>query len=185
VDRRHQTRRTRRTLSLLRTPSADCKACGCQLGADEIAGGGFCKDCKALAAKIAGNGHDKPAPAPKTITKTVEKIPAELQAIMDEQGIDLAGLRAMIESKAPMRHCQFPLLLSVMRSGSNAYLAGPAGSGKTTAAENCADTLGIPFYMTGAIASEFKLLGFVDATGTYPRDRVPESLSGRRVVPVR
>jgi cobaltochelatase CobS len=41
----------------------------------------------------------------------------------------------------------------------------PAGSGKTTAAINCAKALGIPFHFTGAIASEFKLTGFINAQG--------------------
>ena len=45
------------------------------------------------------------------------------------------------------------------------WLSGPAGSGKTTAAEKVADALGLSFYFTGALDTEYKLLGFVDAQG--------------------
>jgi hypothetical protein len=44
-------------------------------------------------------------------------------------------------------------------------IVGPAGSGKTTAAQKVAEMLGLPFYFTGAINSEYKLTGFIDAQG--------------------
>lgn len=62
-------------------------------------------------------------------------------------------------------HYQFPNLLNIIKCGLNVYLVGPAGSGKTHAAELCAKALNVPFYFTGAIANEFKLTGFIDAQG--------------------
>jgi MoxR-like ATPase len=44
-------------------------------------------------------------------------------------------------------------------------LVGPAGSGKTTLCEQVAEALNLRFYFTGAVASEYKLSGFVDAQG--------------------
>ena len=49
----------------------------------------------------------------------------------------------------------------------NAWLAGPAGSGKTTAARMAADALGLTFGPMGAMAQAHELLGFVDANGTF------------------
>ncbi|MCS6904156.1 MAG: AAA family ATPase [Bacteroidia bacterium] len=63
------------------------------------------------------------------------------------------------------QHYQFPTLLKMLCARLNVYLVGPAGSGKTYAAQACAKALNIPFYFTGAIASEFKLTGFIDAHG--------------------
>jgi len=51
----------------------------------------------------------------------------------------------------------------------NIWIAGPAGSGKTTAAMNCAKALGMNFYANGAITSSFELFGFIDAGGVYHR----------------
>jgi hypothetical protein len=62
-------------------------------------------------------------------------------------------------------HYRFPLLLAAVNAGVNVMLVGGAGSGKTTAAEQVAETLGLPFYFTGAIDSAYKLSGFIDAQG--------------------
>ena len=62
-------------------------------------------------------------------------------------------------------HHKFPLLLSAIAAGVNVMLVGPAGSGKTTACAKAAAALGLAFYFTGAIQSEYKLTGFVDAQG--------------------
>ena len=68
-----------------------------------------------------------------------------------------------------MMHYREPLLLAAVNAGVNVMLVGPAGSGKTTAAENVARAMGVPFYFTGAIDSPYKLLGFIDAQGRTVR----------------
>jgi MoxR-like ATPase/gas vesicle protein len=65
------------------------------------------------------------------------------------------------------QHKQLPMLIDILKTKLNVYLVGPAGSGKTYAANKCADALGVEFYFTGAIASEFKLTGFKNAMGNY------------------
>lgn len=66
-------------------------------------------------------------------------------------------------------HYREPLLLAAVNARVPVMLVGPAGSGKTTAARNVADALGLPFYFTGAIDSPYKLLGFIDAQGRTVR----------------
>lgn len=63
------------------------------------------------------------------------------------------------------QHHQLPTLIQILSTKLNVYLVGPAGAGKTHAAIQCAKALDIPFHFTGAIASEFKLTGFMDAQG--------------------
>jgi len=49
----------------------------------------------------------------------------------------------------------------------NIWLAGPAGSGKTTGARNLAKALDVPFFYNGALSTDFQVLGYNDAGGTY------------------
>lgn len=62
-------------------------------------------------------------------------------------------------------HKDFARLLKMVAAGVNVWVAGPAGSGKTTGAQMVATALNLPFYFNGAIDSEYKLSGFVDARG--------------------
>lgn len=70
-----------------------------------------------------------------------------------------------------VQHYNFKKLITKLLAGCNVWLAGPAGTGKSTAGESSAVALAahwdceVPFYFNGAIDSEHKLLGFVDAQG--------------------
>lgn len=63
------------------------------------------------------------------------------------------------------RHKIFETVLKAVVCG-NVAIVGAAGSGKTTLAEQVAQALNVPFYFCGAIASEYKLTGFIDAHTT-------------------
>ena len=78
--------------------------------------------------------------------------------------IDLTAPGVKLSGDAIMHH-KFPLLAAAVAARVNVMLVGPAGSGKTTAAVKAAQALGLPFYGTGAINSEYKLTGFIDAQG--------------------
>lgn len=83
--------------------------------------------------------------------------PAHVTIDLTAPGVTLSGDSIM--------HHKFPLLAAAVAARVNVMLVGPAGSGKTTAAVKAAQALGLPFYGTGAINSEYKLTGFIDAQG--------------------
>jgi len=94
--------------------------------------------------------------AEQAAAEAVKKIaPRDVQVVRD-------GAEPTNVGKA---HRQFETLLKMAAAGVSVYICGPAGSGKTTAAEQVAAALGLKFYFNGAIDSEYKLSGFVDATG--------------------
>lgn len=64
-------------------------------------------------------------------------------------------------------HDMFKTICSFVGTDIPVFLAGPAGCGKSYACRQVAEALGLEFYFTTAVTQEYKLLGFMDAMGTY------------------
>lgn len=81
----------------------------------------------------------------------------------------------VIHTNDKPRHAAFKEVLGWVAAKRNVLLVGPAGCGKTHLGEQIAEALGIEFGFTGAVPSEYKLLGFRNAQGeivrTVYRDR--------------
>lgn len=75
----------------------------------------------------------------------------------------------MPEREIPRQHKLFPALLACVSVRVPAYLAGPAGSGKTSAAAAAANACGLSFgaLSVGPTTSKADLFGFIDANGVY------------------
>lgn len=75
------------------------------------------------------------------------------------------------EVKFDNQHKEFGKLLKMISAGINPLMVGPAGSGKTTAAEKVAEALGRPFYSksVGGQSTEYQFFGYMDANGKYVR----------------
>jgi cobaltochelatase CobS len=92
-----------------------------------------------------------------------------IRAIVRAEVQKMPTARLIVETAAStvtmegVQHKAFRDVLRIVGTGLNLYMAGPAGSGKTTIAENAAKALGLRFYMSGAISAKHELLGFVDA----------------------
>lgn len=122
-----------------------------------------------LIAELAGNSID---------TDTVRKIVRE-----EMENNPTGTVRHVIEverkgiavAEISGQHKEFARLLR-MASARNKdgvvpgiFLPGPAGSGKTYAANKVADVLELPFHFNGSIGMTHELLGFIDANGFYHR----------------
>jgi len=68
-----------------------------------------------------------------------------------------------------IRHRQFAKVLAHVSIGNHLMMVGPAGTGKTTIAEQVAEALQVPFSCKSVTAqtSEAALLGYMSATGDY------------------
>lgn len=82
--------------------------------------------------------------------------------------------KRVIEADRP-RHEVFKEVCHAVNQGLNVLLVGPAGCGKTHMAQDIAQTLDMPFKFTGAVSSEYKLLGFMTAQGQLVRTEYREA----------
>lgn len=141
-----------------------------------------------------------PVPAiPAGDDKTAQAL-AILRGLMGPQGVDEATVSKIVDARiadalkdiptarldvrvsdSPIvtvegaRHEVFDQVLTAAAQGLNVLLVGPAGCGKTFLAEQVAKALSLDFQFTGAVASEYKLLGFMDAQGRLVRTAYRQS----------
>jgi cobaltochelatase CobS len=101
-----------------------------------------------------------------SVSDDIKSIKAEIENLKVRRPLELVVKTANLKAiDLGTQHCQLPVLISILSTKLNVYLVGPAGAGKTHAAIQCAKALNVPFHFTGAVASEFKLTGFMDAQG--------------------
>lgn len=75
-------------------------------------------------------------------------------------------------------HFLTPKIQSILKTRSNLYLVGPAGSGKSYAVEQAALTLNLPFYCPpiGRETTNAQLFGYFNAAGEYVRTPIRQAV---------
>lgn len=95
------------------------------------------------------------------VTEIVAKVQPKVQHISlpDRPKVELKGVK----------HRMFSKVLGALSQGTNLWLVGSAGTGKSTIAEQCAEALGLPFYSENCTATmtAFELKGYKDANRIY------------------
>lgn len=131
---------------------------------------------KATAAAPANDAAALIAQAMQLLSKPTEAAPIDEQAVIElikkhapVRAIEIKTADGSTNQVDGLQHSQFEKILRMIGAGLHVYLYGPAGTGKTQAAENAAQALGKPFYCISVCAQSTKsdLLGFIDATGKY------------------
>lgn len=124
---------------------------------------------------------DKLEGAVDTVIDLMAKRFTELVPELVRDNLNLLSRVAEIKiGKAPavkvdVAHKMLVPVLTAVVAGAAPMLVGPAGSGKTTLAEQIAKTLKRKFYMEARVTSEFKLIGFIDAHGDVIRTQFREA----------
>lgn len=107
--------------------------------------------------------------ADRVATQWEANVPGMVEELLaSHRPISVAVAEAPAVKMDMAHHCFEDVLLMVV-AGTAPFLVGPAGSGKTTLAEQVAKALSVQFYMEARVTSEFKLLGFTDANGNVVR----------------
>lgn len=144
--------------------------------------------CSAHADKEAAAGAPtKPKvvdPESEAVGKVIDLMVARFTELVPElvaENLDkLSRVEEIKIGKAPAikidkAHNMLPTVITAVMAGAHPYLVGPAGSGKTTLAEQVAKALKCEFYMEARVTSEFKLIGFIDAQGKVVRTQFREA----------
>lgn len=114
------------------------------------------------------------------IKKITEGVKPEVERIALENSkpktrkINVVGVPDFKIPADQFRHKNFEAVLQATSCGP-VTMVGPAGAGKTNMAEQVAEVLGVPFYFTGAVQSEYKLMGFLNAQGQVVRTAFREA----------
>ena len=66
-------------------------------------------------------------------------------------------------------HEKFDRVLQLVSANIPVFLTGEAGTGKNVICKQVAEALNLDFYFTNAVTQEFKLTGFIDASGKYQK----------------
>lgn len=125
---------------------------------------------KAIAAVMAG----QQAPLDEARVREIAR-----EAVGQPLRVEVVNAAGDVQPVEGLVHEAFPAIVKALsaklRGGKrlNVMLVGPAGSGKTTIAEQAAEALAQPFYCTGAVASKYDLIGFVSPTGDERSLRTP------------
>jgi MoxR-like ATPases len=129
--------------------------------------------------KVLENGLEKQF---KSLKTNLGKQAAELEKAYNQSIEDLSRLAKQVRpievvtSKSKkgvkldgVQHHKFELLLHVVGANLPVFMVGPAGTGKTAAAETVARSLGLKFYAisVGSQTSKSDIFGYKDANGAY------------------
>jgi MoxR-like ATPase len=95
----------------------------------------------------------------------------EIRKIEKPREVVVLNMKTGDRVEVGTQHEMFETLLTLISVRLNALLVGPAGSGKTTAAEKVAESLGLKYYSisVGMQTSKTEFFGYMDATGKYVR----------------
>jgi len=127
---------------------------------------------KALAEQLANILNNANNPVDMTeIEKMIDnKMDSAVRKIR-EDNIQQIEIKRQDDSKEKIDtpHIMFRRLLDICQLRLNAFLSGPAGSGKTTGAHQVAKALDLPYYPISVCSQTTisHLMGYTDATGKY------------------
>lgn len=102
----------------------------------------------------------------KSTIKSVGTTSAKIKTEIENEGIKIPEAK-IPEVKGEVHHDRYDEIKMCLECNIPVYLAGPAGSGKNHTVEQIAKELGWNFYFSNSVQQEYKLTGFIDASGDF------------------
>lgn len=109
------------------------------------------------------------AAAPQAIdeSRVLDILRTELPKLIPTTRVEITNAGKIAYSGEAIRHKLFPYALACVAARVPLLMVGPAGSFKTTTAEQIAECLSLAFYMQGAASGSHEYLGYKDGAGLY------------------
>lgn len=101
---------------------------------------------------------------PNLVAKVMEAVESKTGPLVREISFSFEG-RSTAEGQ--VFHEEFETVATLVAADEPVMLVGPAGTGKNVICQQIADLMSIDFYFTNSVTQEFKLTGFIDASGRY------------------
>ena len=116
------------------------------------------------------NGYNK---AQEEASAKIDELTAQVEELKNKPTTSGTVINITIDGKKHTHqtervlHPEFEWVMTLLASRRHVYLHGPAGSGKTEMAIECAKSLGLDFEYQNQVILRPDVQGFVDANGTY------------------
>jgi len=140
-----------------------------------LAGGMDENRVRAIASEVTEATVEPFRPLIGALTDAIDAVDAKVDAIRPKVTEIVIPDRPKVIIKG-VQHRVFPNVLRTLGAGLNVWMVGPAGTGKTTIAEQAAEALGLDFSSASFTSqtSQGALLGYQTATGNYVRTEFRE-----------
>jgi cobaltochelatase CobS len=100
-------------------------------------------------------------------SKVIEIMRRELPNLIPVTRLEIVTLGVVKNHGEKRIHKAFKEILQATAQNIPVMMVGPAGSGKSTIAEQVADALEVPFFVEGAMDGAHKITGYTDGMGRY------------------
>ena len=95
-----------------------------------------------------------------------DSVSNNIRTEMEHKGVEAPKVEWQ-QPAGEIHHEQYETIKMCLESNIPVYLTGPAGSGKNHTVEQICRELGWDFYFSNSVQQEYKLTGFIDASGKY------------------
>jgi cobaltochelatase CobS len=112
-----------------------------------------------------------------TAKEAIEGLQAQVKALQEAQPVVISLPNKPEPVKVNgLRHAKFEQMLRALQAGVHVMLVGPAGSGKTYAAEQAAHALSLTYHKQPPVNYAHEILGYQDAHSRYVRTATREAV---------
>jgi hypothetical protein len=104
----------------------------------------------------------------KTLEENIDVLSRAVESLQEQKPIQFNfPSRQPVTIKPGNHHALFPKMIKYLETNRRLILSGPAGTGKSMACANAAETMGVSFHLLTPVTASHELIGHRDAQGVF------------------